>query len=231
MDELFERWIKAHGDKETSFIKDGIPFPEIYKEQSPKVLFILKEPNDKEGKNPDQIKFYREFALGLSNDDCRGLITKIGLLHKAIWNQEGNERDSIKKIAFMNLKKSGGYAVCNNKELACYIDDYKTCIIEQINEINPDYIVCLGSFDFLVKYVLLNKDTRVRRWRKANINIADKVYKYRTKAEHPEDKINYKVIFNMYHPSMRGISRNDYVENFKNNYKAVMDDIKKRDIK
>lgn len=226
MEDLFREWADLH-DKYNygAVIKDGVPFPEIYNNEKCKVLFILKEPHDEESKNLDQIKFYKEFALGLTDDDCKGLISKIGLIHNKIWNSGGDVRDSIKKIAFMNLKKSGGGSSCNNVRLRTYVKNSRELIKRQINEINPDYIVCLGSFDFLVRDVILPCEHE-RRWRKNNISIVNDVCSYRRKSDHTEDYMNYSIIFNMYHPSMRGISVNDYIKNCKEKYDAVMYNIK-----
>lgn len=221
MEDIFERWINKHHDN--SFITDGIPFPEIYEQEPHKVLFVLKEPHDESCGIGDQIDTYRNYALNQSNEDFRGIISKIGALYSSIWGDGADVRESIKKIAFMNLKKSGGSAVCDDKYLGKYVDNVRDLIIEQINIINPDYIVCLGCFSLFVKSILLGYNSESKkRWRKDNVSYTTKKHEYRCKCDHKNDVIDYKVIFSMHHPSIRKVSGQEYVNDFKANYEDVM---------
>lgn len=226
MEELFAEWRKRHEGKENSFIRDGIPFPDIYSNERKKVLFILKEPHDeKPDFEGDQIPVYREFALNESNNDFNGIMSKIGTLYDLVWGDGNGCRDAIRKIAVINLKKSGGGAQCNKRDLAEYVKHNRDLLIKQINIIAPDYIVCLGCFDLFVKCVLLDKKGDCKeRWRRGNISHAD-TYEYRTKKDHESDKVNYSVIFSMHHPSIRRMGKETYARDFENNYKTVMKQI------
>lgn len=221
MENIFERWIDKHHDN--SFITDGIPFPEIYEQEPNKVLFVLKEPHDESCGIGDQIDTYRNYALNQSNEDFGGIISKIGDLYSSIWGGGADTRDSIKKIAFMNLKKSGGGGECNNKYLGKYVENVRDLIIEQVNTINPDYIVCLGCFSLYVKCVLLDYNYESKkRWRKNNVSYTTKKHEYRCKNDHKKDEIDYKVIFSMHHPSIRNMNCQEYANDFKANYEDVM---------
>ena len=56
--------------------------------------------------------------------------------------------DELKKIAYINVKKTGGGAVANDSELYEYYNTSKDLLFEQINEYSPDIIIFGGTYKF-----------------------------------------------------------------------------------
>ena len=55
-------------------------------------------------------------------------------------------QDAVKQVAFMNLNKRGGSQKVNKKVLNDYVEEYKNEIKEEIEILQPDYIIwCAGE--------------------------------------------------------------------------------------
>ena len=119
----------------------------------------------------DQRYWYREFVNGTiqegvwtDENGCRKKSDNIPqkesigrmayLLQKYTKNQKidanrpsGKEiQDAVKQVAFMNLNKRGGSQKVNEKVLNDYVEEYKNEIKEEIEILQPDYIIwCAGE--------------------------------------------------------------------------------------
>ena len=214
-----EEWMQEHANKGLNFITDGIPFPEEYAKNENRVLFILKEPHDLDTKQVgDQIKCYRDYAL--NGKMAFSIIGRLAELYKVVANDSNMEsREAVKNFAFMNPKKCGGGTNCDEPVFMDYCYEYREYIKAQIREIDPKYIICLGSFGAIVKCVIkgiLPKSGE--HWKKKNKDFVD-IYECRYRRD--DDDIPYEIIFNMKHPSLYGVYDKDYKDDFKDNYSAV----------
>lgn len=193
---VFEKWIEDYkSDGRKSFVKDGIPFPEEYYSNSPKVLFTLKDPNDlKADYESSQLDSYRKYAETGEDDWNNRMKLRISKIYKILSNKPDLEDNkAIRNIAFMNLKKTGGSNWVPDNVVALYASKYRDRIIEQIEVINPDYIVCCGCAIPFVKYVILDLPLNKRiRWKKFVERKGNYGYFWREKNI---------VVIDMYHPS------------------------------
>lgn len=149
--------------EKNSFIKDGYIDKNEYKNSSVKVLFILKEANiwahrdaEKEkGILPDtreQINWYLNYINeGKTNRPKQH--EKMGRMAFYLQNKnsgnaeiptEAEYKEALKSCAFMNMNKRGGKEKITEKYYN-YINKYKIFILKQIEMLNPDYIIILGS--------------------------------------------------------------------------------------
>lgn len=146
------------------FVEDGIVDYIEYNNQKLKILFVLKEAytssKEKENrksslivdiKNGIERNFWNrlsEWAVGLLNEDEKN-ITNFDSITKE------QKEIAIRKIAIINLKKSDGdtktdmgkyekYFYNKNNEIN---KKYVDCLNEQIDLINPDVIICGGTFN------------------------------------------------------------------------------------
>ena len=142
MEKLFKRWQEEYSF--SAFIKDGIV--DITKYEKPHVLFILRDMN-----------------CSVSNDLCEDLRLEgsgaktwcnVGRWVKAVLdeNQEypydmspQKRIEQISRVAVMNIKKEGGGARSEGKELVSYAKEQKELILEQIRMCDPDIIICCGQ--------------------------------------------------------------------------------------
>ncbi|MDD4688634.1 MAG: hypothetical protein PHE51_02675 [Eubacteriales bacterium] len=175
--ELFALWKHAHtvednyeetttADMEKeSFITDGYIFEDTYS----RVLFVLKEVNQrgKSGaKDPSErthITWYQDFIKVGENINQSKQHEKMGrmacyVLDKNESPLEEEIKNGLRRSAFMNLNKRGG----SNKaeKVDPYARKYAEFIKKQISLLNPDVIVCLGTFE-QVKALVDTKDKRV----------------------------------------------------------------------
>lgn len=56
--------------------------------------------------------------------------------------------DELKKVAYINIKKTGGGVVANDRELKEYYEYSKPILFQQIEKFNPDIIIFGGTFKF-----------------------------------------------------------------------------------
>ena len=151
--------------EKTSFNKDGYIDENKYNElTTKKVLFVLKEANiwanrDNEEKiapeNREQINWYKEYIEENKNINKPKQHEKMGRMAFYLQNKtkdnakfptETEYKKALSSSAFMNMNKRGGKGNVTEK-YNNYIKKYHKYIIKQIEIINPDYIIILGSND------------------------------------------------------------------------------------
>jgi hypothetical protein len=157
LDQLFEEWESSNPQYLGKFTRDGIVNENQFQEQKLKLLFIAKEPNQTNVSPTEKQEDYRvelnqvemhkdyskvysyriaEWAHGLLND----FPPFEELFSEAKFNRE-RYREILQKIAFMNVKKTGGTGASNPEELhKAIVQDHKFLMAE-IKIIDPDLIV------------------------------------------------------------------------------------------
>ena len=177
LNELFALWKHAHatednyevttttGIEKSSFIADGY----IFKENYSGVLFVLKEVNQlgyNGAKDPSErthITWYQDYINKGKNVNQSKQHEKMGRMACYILDQNENPSKEeinagLSRAAFLNLNKRGGSNVA--KKVEPYTKKYAEFIKKQISLLNPDVIVCLGTFE-QVKSIVDTKDKRV----------------------------------------------------------------------
>jgi hypothetical protein len=166
LDALFNEWHACEPDKQ--FIRDGIIDEVEYVKQKTKLLFIAKEANDSNGgvwdfrtiwKNAPKSKFdnrVAEWAWGIQN----GFSNSFDEIYGEDSNTEEEKispqklqikKEALQKIAFLDIKKSGGGGRANNKELKTHIEKNIDYLHKQIEIINPDIIISGLTHKFLIE--------------------------------------------------------------------------------
>lgn len=107
-----------------------------------KILFITKEANNPTQNSGDFRKWWSEELYGIHAHRigtwAYGLLNKFPPLDN-LTNKLKHE--SLQKVAFINLKKTGGKSTSNKSEIIIYLEKNKEFLKEQINIINPNIIV------------------------------------------------------------------------------------------
>lgn len=147
LDALFKEWEHTMPEHLGKFAKDGIINEQEYEKVNPKILFITKEMNNPGQKefsfdrwwNSGEIHFtfsnrIAEWAYGLFNSNENGFpeFDKI---------TPSDKIEALKKIAFMNIKKTGGGPVSNKKSMIEYAKENLEFIQKEIKIIQPDIII------------------------------------------------------------------------------------------
>ncbi len=146
--DLFDRW-KSEFYPNEDFYKDGIINEDFFKNAKKKILFITKEPNAiNHDKNEDR-SFVTEWNTTMPTypfshriaEWTYGILNEFPVYAEAAKN--AMKEDMLKKIAFMNLKKTGG---TGNSALHTFSDLMKDkkhleFIHKQIEIIEPEIII------------------------------------------------------------------------------------------
>jgi hypothetical protein len=154
-------------NKKIITVTDGIINPKVFEKEETKLLWILKEPNDEQSKEDwDMCEFLRcrsKKEKGLFNVShwhaSFGLICKIswGILEPAKTYNNVNKLEGedlakvLDRIAFINIKKVAGKSVLDYRVFHTYCERENAVekVNEQIAEINPNFIMCGNTFQYL----------------------------------------------------------------------------------
>ncbi len=144
LDVLFDEWVQRFPHLKGRIIKDGIIDETEYSKQKLKILFITKEPNDPGEGEWDFRKFWKsEIKYSFSHrisEWAFGLINSFPPI-KEIPDLQEEKIKTMKKIAFINLKKTGGGAIANEEKITTTVKEQKDLLIREIKIINPDLII------------------------------------------------------------------------------------------
>lgn len=189
-DKLFEEWKSKEG--RVGFSNDGIVDYDKYVHSRYKILFLLKETNNKERKSIDLTKFLKEGANRTHTWDNIARWIKVMLQDsEPIWDNYKNikveKKDLISRVAVMNIKKTSGGHTANNKEIIQIAEEDSKLIKSQIELINPDIIISCGSS--VSNFI--------------NNNIADRIGGFYTRNGISCTKVLNKVNLNYLHPNCR----------------------------
>ena len=61
----------------------------------------------------------------------------------------GEIGEALRGVAFVNLKKTGGSATADPKEVSQYIEQDWDLLLQQITEMNPDIVVCGSTWSLI----------------------------------------------------------------------------------
>lgn len=149
LDKLFEEWKKTDSqefgsDSHFAFSKDGIICSDEYGKNNPKLLFIAKEPNAGGVYNSD-IFWIKNFLTDKSQKKSR-FSNRIVMMSNCYYNTDLGY-DVLRKISYMNLKKTAGNSRCNYNNLKkyCANEERRKFIKREIDILSPDLIVCCGN--------------------------------------------------------------------------------------
>ena len=139
------------------FRRDGIIDEAVFSKEKRKVLFISNEPNDnnysaKSIIKPNNIDDYQKY-YDTGDDDWKGKMReRTSAIYKVVAGIEINEMsdsDAAIHYAVMDLNKRGGGAdVKGASHIQEYCKYYKDFIKKEIEIINPDVVVWLGTNTF-----------------------------------------------------------------------------------
>lgn len=193
LDGLFTLWREAHkaeddyeettvdGIDKNAFVADGYIDKNCYDKSDYKVLFILKEANIKEyGASIDssQAGFYTDYING-GKPNIPKQQEKIGRMAYYLQNGENENakipseaqlKNALKCAAFMNINKRGGAKNTNSQKINAYYNKYEQFIKKEIELINPNCIVIIGTTganDSINKFAAENKIRTINMWHTA----------------------------------------------------------------
>ena len=189
LDILFEEWEKILPEYQNNFRKDGIINENLFEEKgNTKILFICKEPNGRNHKNNDSYDFREEW----DNEQNFPKYSFAYRIAEWAWGIQNNfipfceidknrekQKNSLRKIAFMNVKKSAGIGKSNTKTIREHIKTCHNFILDEINIIQPEIIILGLSFDKSIRKILFdnlkmvnsNYNIHVAKW--GNCKIVD----------------------------------------------------------
>lgn len=200
-----ENLITEHISKEYNQVPiyDGIVSPADFELVKPKILWILKEPNSLEEHWDlrDRIKTLREndrIAKGFERTFTRIVYATNAILNNIPWIENRIRTnpemiDELRKIAYINVKKSAGDSKTNPVSLAESYVKSKKIIFEQIKLFKPDILIFGGTF------YLFENDLGL-----------PKLKEYGSGSCHAQSR-NGQIFLNVYHPQ-KPFSTKDYVD-------------------
>jgi hypothetical protein len=169
------------GIEQDSFVEDGFIDEGNYLNAPCKILFVLKEANileerksSEEAQNRSQVEWYKQFIYYGGKDNKSKQLEKLARIAYYIFETKKNKEDinqnvyllpdeerykkALSQIAFINLNKRGGDNT--EKKVKAYTGKYRRFISKQIEILNPDYIICLGTGlkNLLINYDIVNQN-------------------------------------------------------------------------
>jgi hypothetical protein len=130
---------------------DGIVDEKIYESQRPKILWVLREPN---GEGFDFMDYLKDVTAYPKWKQSYGLVVKISRIILEGHIDDPKEwgiycPEIMHRIALINIKKTGGGSTVNWNALNQAFSENKGMLRDQIQEIDPDYIFCGGTYDYV----------------------------------------------------------------------------------
>lgn len=154
LDKLFKEWIATHPDlyhrdhlPRPYFVYDGIINEAKFEAQKERILFICKEPNDPD---PDGSWDFRHWWQKEIKHSFSHRIAEWAYFLLE-WSEGRNpsfqgthyakKREALQSIAFMNLRKTGGYGTADWGEITRHVNKTRDFLRDQILIIDPTLIV------------------------------------------------------------------------------------------
>lgn len=154
MEKLFEEWERKllSNDDGSVFIRDGIVDLDVWKNSEVKISFILKETNGTVNADHSLTEFLRNGGdANTWNNIARW--TSVLLDGETISYVDFESRkEQLKRIAAINVKKTGGTNRANYNTVERHIQKYAEEIKRQLEMIQPTIIIsCIGNLWFCFK--------------------------------------------------------------------------------
>lgn len=149
--QLLDRW--AEGAE--TFVKDGLADAEQYCAAPVRILYVLKEVNG--GESWDLRRFIRNGGRNETwNVVSRWTQSIFNLAEEPAWktlaeNNEDRRKTYLPCIAAVNMKKTAGRCVADNKKVKQAALQNAHNLREQVALYQPDIIVCCGTGSTFVK--------------------------------------------------------------------------------
>jgi hypothetical protein len=153
LDDLFETWIETYPEEQRSvFHRDGIIDEAKFESQAYRVLFVLLEPNSKDGRYDrysgwDLRKVFGEEKLKKELHFNLAIWTR-ALLDGAtnyIRPSANTAEEQIRRIALINLKKIGGSGKADYEAISIHAWKDREFIREEVRIISPTVVVTCGN--------------------------------------------------------------------------------------
>ncbi len=154
MKKLFEKWKQEHKDDKLyeydtpsidgkiipkeNFISDGFCVSNVIKENT--ILYISKESHeyDKDSIiNKEKINEYKYLKKCFADNKNTSFPSRIRGMQEILGKD-------IKDMTFMNINKRGGFSYTNMAVLNTYAMQFSDNIVNEIEIINPELIICCG---------------------------------------------------------------------------------------
>lgn len=151
---LFEKWKQEHKDDKLyeydtpsidgkiipkeNFISDGFCVSNVIKENT--ILYIAKESHeyDKDSIiNKEKINEYKYLKKCFADNKNTSFPSRIRGMQEILGKD-------IKDMTFMNINKRGGFSYTNMAVLNTYAMQFSDNIVNEIEIINPELIICCG---------------------------------------------------------------------------------------
>lgn len=149
----FTDWRNTDLHKGKHFIIDGIIDHESWKHANLKILFLAKEAY---GEITDLCEFLRDEGPVRSWNTVVDWTYAINKIFETVsipdfrpgqeFDLDENWNKWLRKVAVVNIKKSGGTAISDNENLMKYANEDACFLREQIDWINPDIIFCCYTY-------------------------------------------------------------------------------------
>ncbi len=141
----FAKWRKRH----SHVVPDGAVHPSMYEASDPKLLFVLKEVNDKDDSNWSLCEYLKEGGRGQTWNNVARWVTALNQEGpNRRWDQirdvENVRRCRLRGIAAMNVKKTAGTGSSNWNELVKFATEDADLLEEQFAIYEPDFAILCG---------------------------------------------------------------------------------------
>jgi len=152
--QLFDDWRKTCKSPQNDFYEDGIINESLYESCAPghKILVIAKEPNAANHDQNGDLSFVTEWDNRKADYTFARVIAQwvYGIFHDFPpfdELQKDNIVENLRKISFMNVKKTGGRGSAVRDDIYDLVCTHKNFITKEIEIIDPDIIILGLSFD------------------------------------------------------------------------------------
>lgn len=156
---LLNNWERDLTSKNLSFDRDGIISPDGWEQAKVKVLFVLKETNQKKEDWGKSRNIAKEIAKAINNPKSgwwrKNVLRRVGRWAFGLTSYarevpsfrdaRSYEKEAIASIAYVNLKKTPGGARAKKKEFNLHVEEYAPFIKNQIELIGPNIVVLGGT--------------------------------------------------------------------------------------
>jgi hypothetical protein len=144
---LFERWRIRRPD----LVRDGVVDEASFFDSSPRILFVLKEPNDPGGGGWDLCEFVRDGGRSQTWDNISRWVAGIRRLPaETPWSEitrisNDDRKRLLRSIAIMNVKKSPGGGSAERDSLMTAARADRDLLLEQFNLYKAELVLCCGA--------------------------------------------------------------------------------------
>ena len=174
MKKLFEKWKQEHKDDKLyeydtpsidgkiipkeNFISDGFCVSNVIKENT--ILYIAKESHeyDKDSIiNKEKINEYKYLKKCFADNKNTSFPSRIRGMQEILGKD-------IKDMTFMNINKRGGFSYTNMAVLNTYAMQFSDNIVNEIEVINPELIICCGiGLKRIINMVYTKSDKKLNK--------------------------------------------------------------------